>query len=323
MKKVLLALVAAIMVLFVVVNQQEQNTIIIYSSLEQFRNDALMDELNQEFPDLNIMIMYIPTAKAAAKIQTEKENSDADIIVALETSYMEKIKDSLAPVSQYSNLPYANDLPKDTQYLVWERYGGGFAVNTEILKKYHLPEPSSYEDLLKPEYKNQIVIPDPKSSGTGFNFYLNMQNERGLDAALQYFDKLNSNVKQYSESGSGPVKMLVQGECAVGFALTYQVVNEINRGNPLKMVYPKEGSPYSLSGLGMVKGKETNKDVVRVFKFIANKALPYDKEHFNPEKILTDQVNTIQNYPKGIEYADMKGIENLKLKDELLSKWKY
>ena len=74
----------------------------------------------------------------------------------------------------------------------------------------------------------------------------------GEEKALDYFDKLNENVKQYSESGSGPVKLLIQGECAVGTALTYQVVTEINNGNPLKMIYPESGSPYSLDGVSIV-----------------------------------------------------------------------
>lgn len=324
MKKILLILIAAIIGLSLAVHKQEENTIVIYSALEQYRNDDLKTQLDEKFPELNIQIMYIPTAKIAAKIQNEQEGTDADIVVALETGYLEKIKDNLASVKQYSNLQYLPGIqPEEDRYLVWESYGGGFAVNTEILKKYGLKEPKTYEDLLKPEYKNLIAMQDPKSSSTGYNFYLNLVNEWGEKRALEYFDRLNENVKQYSESGSGPVKLLIQGECAIGTALTYQVVTEMNNGNPLKMIYPPQGSPFSLDGISIVKGKDSNPDTVRVFEYIANEALVKDKDKYNPGKILVHQTSTMDNYPKHIKYANMEGGTDLERKEELLSKWKY
>lgn len=324
MKKALCILLAVIIVLFFVTKDNEENTIIIYSALEQYRNDDLQAQLSEKFPDINIQIVYIPTAKIGAKIQSEKSGTDADIVLGVETGYLEKIVDSLSPVLQYSTLDYLDGLnPSHGRYLIWESYGGGFAVNTEILKKYGLEEPKTYEDLLKPDYKGKIVIQDPKSSSTGYNFYLNLYNEWGLEKTLEYYDELDQNIKQYSESGSGPVKMLIQGECAIGTALTYQVTTEINNGNPLKMIYPEQGSPYSLDGVGLVIGREHNEKIVEVFRYIANDALVYDKTKYNPGQILKNQHSSMDNYPENIKYADMSGIEDLALKDFLLEKWKY
>lgn len=324
MKKLFISALAILCLLYVFISKKDENTILIYSALEQYRNDDLSQHLKEKFPDLNVQIMYLPTAKIAAKIQSEEDKSDADIILGVETGYLEKIKSSLIDVSAYSELQYIDGIsPADGKYLIWESYGGGFAVNTEILKKYGLEEPQTYEDLLKPEYKGKIVIQDPKSSSTGYNFYLNLTNEKGLENTLSYYDKLNENVKQYSESGSGPVKMLIQGECAVGTALTYQVVTEINKGNPLKMIYPPEGSPYSLDGLSIIAGKDKKDDVKEVFRYIANEYLVYDKEKYNPGKILVDQNSTMENYPQDIVYADMTNIDKLDFKDKLLKEWKY
>lgn len=324
MKKILCILVTVIVLLYIAISDNEQNTIVIYSALEQYRNNDLKEKLNEKFPNLNIQIMYMPTAKIATKVQNEKEKSDADIILAVENSYMEKIIDSLVPVAQYSRLEYINGMnPSHGKYLIWESYGGGFAVNTKILEKYDIEEPREYEDLLKPEFHNKIVLPDPKSSSTGYNFFLNLYNEWGTEKTLEYYDELNKNIKQYSESGSGPVKMLIQGECAVGFALTYQVVTEINNGNPLKMIYPKQGSPYSLDGVGMTKGREKNPDIVKVFEYLVNDYMVYDKKVYNPGKVLTTQKNVLENYPEDIKYANMKGLEDINLKEELLGKWKY
>lgn len=41
--------------------------LVIYSALEQYRNDDLKAHLAEKFPGLNVQIMYMPTAKVAAK----------------------------------------------------------------------------------------------------------------------------------------------------------------------------------------------------------------------------------------------------------------
>ena len=324
MKKIIISIIIMIACLYMAVFQKSENTVVIYSAMEQYRNDDLSKHLEKEFPDYNVQIMYLPTAKVAAKLKSEGVKTDADIILGVETGYLEMIKDTLSEVDKYSKLDYVDGMnPEHHKYLIWESYGGGFAVNTKILEKYGLEEPESYEDLLDPKYKNLIATQDPKSSSTGYNFYLNRVNELGMEEALSYYDKLNKNVKQYSESSSGPVKMLIQGECAVGTALTYQVVTEINNGNPLKMIYPKEGSPYSLDGISIIKGREKDRRIEEIFEYIANDFLVYDKMIYNPGKILKIQENELENYPEDIEYADMSGIDDLNKKEELLKRWKY
>lgn len=68
-----------------------QESIVICASSEQFRNDALQEQLSQRFPQYNIVVMYMPTGKAAAKIYAEGENSEVDIVLGLDTGYTNKI----------------------------------------------------------------------------------------------------------------------------------------------------------------------------------------------------------------------------------------
>lgn len=326
MKKILIVLIILTAILVVDVTTQHQDTIIIYSSMEQYRGEELQKQLNEQFPDDNIMVMYVPTAKAAAKIKVEKQGTDADIVVGLETSYMEKVKDSMADLHGIKEQPYVEGLTladNDYRYVTWERQAGTFIINEDVLKKYHLPEPQSYEDLCKPEYRGLIAMPDPKTSGTGYFFYKNLVNEWGEEAALAYFDKLAENVKSFTESGSGPVKLLIQGEAAVGLGLTFQAMEQINEGSPFKIVYPKEGSPYSLTGTGMIKGRENDERIRAVFDFIIDDFFRYDKQYFSPEQVLTKQENKIENYPQNIHYADMQGISDIEEKERLLERWKY
>lgn len=326
MKKIFLCLCITTSVLLFQVTRNEEHTIIIYSSMEQFRGEELQRQLDATFPEITTRVMYMPTAKAAAKVSMEKTGTDADIIVGLESSYMDKMKDSLVDISAYSNLDYLPELETarhDNLYLTWERFAGAFIINKQVLEKNNLPIPKTYDDLLDPMYQGMIAMPDPKSSGTGYFFFKNIVNIRGEEGAFEYIHSLEKNLKQFTESGSGPVKLLIQGEIGIGFGLTFQAVNEINKGSDFEIIFPPEGSPYSLTGTGLIKGRENNEDIQQVFSFIANEFLIYDKEHFSPEQILETQTNTIENYPQNIVYGDMQGIDDIDEKERLLGLWRY
>lgn len=303
-----------------------KESIVICASTEQYRNDALQQQLTEQFPQYNIVVMYMSTGKAAAKVYAEGSDTEIDILVGLETGYMNKIHDSLEDISGVSRVKYLDGLQvadNRNRWVTWERQAGGIIVNTAILDKYGLEAPRTYEDLLKPEYKGLIAMPDPKSSGTGYFFYKNWVNLWGEDRALEYVDKLYGNLKQLTESGSGPIKLLRQGEIAIGLALTFQAVSEINEGQPFAILYPPEGSPYSLTGTAVIHGHREKPGVEEVYDFIVNQFILYDKEHFSPELICEGQRIQLENYPEDIPYADMSGIQDDLEKERLLALWKY
>lgn len=326
MKKFLCILICITILFTVFAVSDYEDSIVICSSAEQFRNDELQAQLNERFPDKNIIVMYMSTGKAAAKVYAEGTNTEIDILVGLETGYLNKISPYLADISEKSNIPYLEGVTPEAngnKWVTWERQAGAIVVNRDVLNKYGLEAPTCYEDLLKPEYKGLIAMPDPKSSGTGYFFYKSWVNSMGTEGALAYVDALYENLKQFTESGSGPIKLLKQGEVAIGLALTFQAVSEQNDGQPLEIIFPETGSPYSLTGTAILAGHEDKEGVEEVYDFIINEFIIYDKENYSPEPIYSEQQNLIENYPQDIPYADMIGIQDDKEKERLLALWKY
>jgi len=326
MKKGLMALLLVTLLFSFLADHGGREAIVICASSEQYRNDALQEQLAERFPDRNIIVMYMSTGKAAAKVFAEGTSTQIDMLVGLETGYLHKISSNLADISDLSRIPYLEGVaPEDNSnlWVTWERQAGGIIVNTEILAKYGLEAPQSYEDLLKPEYKGLVAMPDPKSSGTGYFFYKNWVNLWGDEQALAYVDALHDNLKQFTESGSGPIKLLRQGEVAIGLALTFQAVSEINEGQPFEIIYPPEGSPFSLTGTAIIDGHQNKDGVQEVYDFVIHDFLVYDKENFSPEIIYEGQTIALDHYPQDIPYADMTGIQDDKEKERLLALWKY
>ena len=301
----------------------DDNRVVIYSGAEDYRNEYFLKRLNEEFPDYDISIEYMPTGNLAAKLAAEGTDTDMDIFYDLDFSYAGLVEQYLADVSEYDQSIFVDDCKVESgKYLAATRNGGAIIINPDVLAEKGLAEPTSYEDLLKPEYKGLISMPNPKSSGTGYMFVKSLVNAWGEEEAFEYFGKLADNILQFTDSGSGPVNALVQKEVAIGLGLTAQAVTEINEGANLKILFFEEGSPHSLYGYAMPEGKQNRPAVKAVFDFFYNTLVKEDKELYYPEQVFVDQTNSVENYPTNINYADMKG-NTTEEKTRLLEKWEY
>lgn len=304
-------------------SSSDDNKVVIYSGAEEYRNEYFAKRLNEQFPDYDVSIEYMPTGELAAKLAAEGADTDIDMIYDLDYSYAGLVEEYLADLSEYDQSIFTDDVKAASQkYLPECRNGGAIIINPEVLSQKNLPEPTSYEDLLKPEYKGLISMPNPKSSGTGYMFVKSLVNAWGEEKAFEYFDALSENILQFTTSGSGPVNALVQKEAAIGLGMTAQAVTQINEGANLKIVFFEEGSPFSLYGYAMPEGKQNKKAVKDVFDFFYTTLVEEDKELFYPEQIYKDKTFEIENYPTNINYADMSG-NTTEEKVRLLENWQH
>ena len=320
MKKTFLTVLLLVMAL-TITGCGKKNDVVIYSSQEEERDQALKEQLKERFPDLNVIVQHIGTGNSAAKIKTEGEKVEADIVIDLETAHVVDIQDNFADLSFFDDSIYLDGVNTSNKYLTWVKYTLTLIIDNKYFKEHNLSVPKTYDDLLKPEYKNLIAMPDPKTSGTGYGFFLNAVNVMGEDNAIEYFKKLKENMREFTTSGSGPTNLLKQGEIAMAMGMTAQGVKAINDGYDYSIVELETGSPYNTTSCGIIKGHENKEHVKEVFEFVVNEFGRYDKENFMPDIILKDQHNKVANYPEDLSDADMTGIDSIATKERLTKRW--
>ena len=320
MKKIFLTVLLLIVTL-TVTGCGKKNDVVIYSSQEEERDQALKEQLKEKFPDINVVVQHIGTGNSAAKIKNEGEKVEADIVIDLETAHVVDIQDNFADISYFDDSIYLDGVNTSNKYLTWVKYTLNLIIDNKYFKEHNLSVPKTYEDLLKPEYKNLIAMPDPKTSGTGYGFFLNTVNIMGEDKAIEYFKKLKDNMREFTTSGSGPTNLLKQGEIAIAMGMTAQGVKAINDGYDFSIIELNTGSPYNTTSCGIIKGHENNDHVKEVFAFVVNEFGRYDKENFMPDIILKDQHNKVANYPENLKDADMTGIDSIQTKEKLTKRW--
>lgn len=306
--------------------------VVIYTASEEERIAYIQAELDRQFPDYEIVLQSLGTGQLLSKLQAEGKNSDCDIFYDLEVVNAEIIlhgePDLFADLSKFdfsiydpSVLGYTNCHHK---YAVNGKTAGAFLVNTQMLEEKGLPIPASYADMLKPEYKGLIAMPSPKSSGTGYSYYNGMITLLGEEAGMKYFDDLNPNIKEYTTSGSAPVKSAVRGDVAIAYGLLWQCVQYANENEGMTVVVPDQGLAYALFTMGMISGHETRTAVKEVFTYIYDEMNKPQCAKFNPDRIYVDMpAAEISNYPAGYHEIPMEGLFDFGYKQNLLGQWKY
>lgn len=322
MKKAIKIFLLLITILLLIGCSNKKEKVVIYSCLEEDRQQALVKQLKQEFPDIDVKVQYIPTGNVVAKIKNEGSRIEADIILGLETAHMDNLKDNFANLNKFNTKDiYLKNIPNTDNYLIWEKYTMNIIIDKTFFKKHKIDIPKTYKDLLKKEYKNLIAMPDLKTSATGYAFFLNVVNLMGEKKAVEYFKKLKTNLREFTTSGSGTTNLLKQGEIAIAMGMTAQGVSAINEGYDFKIVELETGSPYNTTTFGIIKGRENNENVLKVFEWLLNDFIYYDKENFVPDPILKNQNNKVKNYPRDLKDANMDGINDVKVKEHLTKVW--
>jgi len=299
----------------------ENRGIVIWTSGEDYRNEYYLSECQKKFPDYNITLEYMNSSVIAAKILEEGERCSCDIVLSEEYNYLYSCEEYLAELDQFDFSVFLDDLvPESHKFTPETKEGGCIIVNPQELEKRELPVPTSYKDLLDPQYKGLLSMASPKSSGTAYMFLRQLTNEWGEDEAFEYFERFSENVLQYTSSGSGPVNALLQGEAAIGLGMTSQAVTEINKGGNLEILFFAEGSPFSMYGNAVLAKSAGRECVMDVFNYLATDLCRGDNERFFPEQIFKDFAPAIEGFPADINYGDMSN-DTLQEKERLQGKW--
>ena len=220
--------------------------------------------MKQEFEaKYGITVNYVrmSSGESLARIQAEKDNPQFDIWWGgpIDSFIAAKAEGLLEP---YDSPNYVNlvdpDKSKDPDNTWVGIYMGslGFATNTNWLAANPgTAAPTSWEDLLKPEFKGQVMVAHPSSSGTSYTAIATVLQIMGEDAGWEYLVKYAGQISQFTKSGAAPAKFVGQGEAAVGIVFSHDIVNEIdNNKMPLLLTFPSEGTGYEIGGMGILKG---------------------------------------------------------------------
>jgi iron(III) transport system substrate-binding protein len=241
----------------------QKTQLLVYTALETDQIKAYQEGFNKAYPDIEIKWVRDSTGVITAKLLAEKANPQADAVMGVAASslaLMDKqgMLEPYAPLNLDAIMSQYRDKRKVPAWWGMDVWGATVCFNTVEAKKKNIPRPESWQDLTKPAYKGQIVMPNPASSGTGYFdvvAWLTLWGDKeGKGGGWKYMDGLHENIAQYTHSGSKPCNMAASGEFVVGISFEYRANANKAKGAPIDLVFPKEGLGWDLEAFAIHKG---------------------------------------------------------------------
>lgn len=220
--------------------------------------EGMKKEFEAKYPGVTVNFVRLSSGESLTRLRNEKANPQFDIWWGGPAdSFIAAKKEGL--LEPYKTAAQANlidpklmiDQDANPQWVGIYVGSLGFATNT---KQTAIKAPTSMDDLIKPELKGQIVIAHPASSGTSYTFMCTILQTKGEAAGWEYMKKFAANVLLWTKSGAAPVDNSGKGEAAVGVVFSHDIVAGIEKGYPLALTFPAEGTGYEIGGMGIIKG---------------------------------------------------------------------
>ncbi len=201
------------------------------------------------------------SGETLAQIRAEAQNPRGDIwFGGTGDPHLAMAEEGLAEEYKSPRLaelhPWAVKQAEDSKYRTVGIYAGilGIGYNPELLKRKNVAEPKCWADLTKPEFKGEIQVANPASSGTAYVAIATLVQLMGEEPAFDYLKKLHANVNAYPRSGTGPIKAVARGETGASISFMHDAVTEELSGLPAKANAPCEGTGMEVGSMTIVKG---------------------------------------------------------------------
>ena len=136
----------------------------------------------------------------------------------------------------------------DGMFASWRIWLCVIGYNTKLVKAEEAPK--SYADLLDPKWAGKMVKAHPGYSGTIMTATFQISRDLGWD----YLEKLSKQKIMQVQSSSDSPKKLALGERAVmADGNEYNLIQLKEKGEPVEIVYPTEGTPIIVGPSGVLK----------------------------------------------------------------------
>ena len=161
--------------------------------------------------------------------------------------------------------------------------------------------PQNWKDLLNPKWSGKLVTAHPGYSGIISTHVLALVNLYGWD----YFRDLAKNRLHIVQSANDPAGVVASGERPVGVnGAEYFYYKTQKQGNPIKIVYPKEGVPLVVSPVAIAKDAPRPNAAKLFSEFIFSK---------ESQQLLADKEGLYTGHPEVTYPADKPKLKDLKI----------
>jgi iron(III) transport system substrate-binding protein len=226
---------------------RKEGKVVWYTSLALPTAEKVAKQFEAAYPGVKVEVNRTGSERILQRVMQELQANikNVDVIHTSDAGHFVLLKDKKL-LARYTpagveKFP-AGFKDKDGYYYGLRATVNAIAYNTKIVPAAEAPK--TWKDLLDPKWKGKMVTAHPGYSGVIATHVLALVNLLGWD----YFKQLAGNQLMIVQSANDPSGVVASGERPVavdGGEYTFYQIKK--KGNPVEIVYPREGVPLVIS----------------------------------------------------------------------------
>ena len=230
---------------------KEEQILTVYSA----GPDGLAANIQQAFEEktgIKVEMFQGTTGKILSRLEAEKNNPVADIVVLASVASMDGLKET-SQLQSYQDAKQAEKINSDWSDAEGYYYGYsasalGIAYNTKNTQEV----PTDWSDLAKEQWQNKINIPDPSLSGSAVDFlYGYALTEKNAWKTMELW---KNNGLQVNGANKEALDAVITGDKNATIAgVDYMAYKAKADGEPVEIMYPRSGTVVSPRAVGILK----------------------------------------------------------------------
>ncbi|WP_270167786.1 ABC transporter substrate-binding protein [Paenibacillus sp. SYP-B4298] len=193
------------------------------------------------------------TGKILARMEAEKSNPAVDVVVLASLPSMQGLN-SEGLLLSYPEAASADKLipgwsDEQGHYFSYSASALGIVYNTKLVQT----PPASWAELGQAQWSGQVNIPDPSLSGSALDFISGYLSESG-EEGWKLFEQFKQNGVAMAGANQEALDPVITGaKSIVAAGVDYMAYKAKAKGEPVDIVYPKEGTVISPRPAAIVK----------------------------------------------------------------------
>jgi iron(III) transport system substrate-binding protein len=226
---------------------KKEGKVVWYSSLAVPSTEKLAKMFEAAYPGIKVEAHRTGSQRVLQRVMQELQANinNADIVHTSDAGHFVLLKEKnllmkYAPAGVEKFPSGFKD--KDGYYYGLRASLSAIAFNPKVISPTEAPK--NWKDLLDPKWRGKLVTAHPGYSGFITTHILALVNLYGWD----YFKQLAQNKLMIVQSANDPAQVVASGERPITVnGAEYFFYKTKKKGNPIEIVYPKEGVPLVVS----------------------------------------------------------------------------
>ncbi len=247
------------------------NELIIYTPHPIEFVDPIVAEFEKE-TGIIVEIVRGGTGELLSKIEQEQDNGmlKGDLLWGGSLATLQGKKELFEPYisKNEESLRYKNTSGYITRFTLVPSV---IMINTNLTEEERI---SSYQDLLREEYRGEVAFANPLYSASSYEHILNQlwamgegDPEDGWQYVQQFIEQLDGNLLNNS---SEVYKGVAEGRYRIGLTFEEAAAQYVANGFPVVIVYPSEGVILRPDGIAVIQDANNTENAKSFIDFATN-----------------------------------------------------